>query len=52
MPGKISAVYWLVKVIFEMTVGIVLTKQADSLAKKSQSMHSEADVSISTTLHC
>lgn len=34
MPRKISAVCWLVKVIFEMIVGIVLTRQADSLAKK------------------
>lgn len=34
MPKKISAVYWLAKVIFEMTVGIVLTRQADSRAKK------------------
>lgn len=34
MPGKISAACWLVKVTFEMTLGIVLTREAGSLAKK------------------
>lgn len=33
VPGKISAAYWLVKMIFEMTVGIVLTRKAVGLAK-------------------
>lgn len=34
MPRKISAVCWLVKVTFEMTLGIVLTREAGGLAKK------------------
>lgn len=34
MPRKISAVRWLVKVTFEMTLGKVLTRKADGLAKK------------------
>lgn len=33
VPGKISAARWLVKVIFKMTVGIVLTRKAGGLAK-------------------
>lgn len=52
MPRKSSAVCWLVEVTFENTLGIFLTRKADGSAKKSQGMNSEADVSISTTLHC
>lgn len=52
MPRKISAVCWLVEVTFENNLGIFLTRKADSLAKRSQGMNSEADVCISTMLLC